>query len=218
MKNLLSVAIICIVFTQFSCSKELVSGNGPIVSENRNISGFTAISALGSTNVYVYHGSVFKVEVKGYSNLLQYYETKVVNNTLEVGYKHNMNIKNDNTVVLITLPVLNGLALSGSGIITTTGSFDAGTSFNASVSGSGKINFSSGTAQNFYSKIDGSGSINMLNMLTDKADVIINGSGNIEISANNLLNVKITGSGKVYYQGSPIMTTNIIGSGSVMRK
>lgn len=218
MKGGLSIVIISATLSFFSCTKERISGNGSTITETRNISNFTAISASGSTNVYINQGATFKVEVKGYSNLLPYYETRLVNNTLQVSYKQNMNIKNDNTEVFITLPVLNGLALSGSGSITTSGAFNGNTDFNVTISGSGNIHFSRGTSQNFYSKVDGSGNINMLNMVAAKADATITGSGKTEITANNQLKVEIIGSGKLYYHGTPVITTSITGSGTVLPK
>ncbi|OSZ81556.1 hypothetical protein CAP36_10075 [Chitinophagaceae bacterium IBVUCB2] len=218
MKKGLSIVVISVTLALSACSKERISGNGSTITETRSISNFTAITASGSTNVYINQGATFKVEVKGYSNLLPYYETKLVNNTLQLGYKQNVNIKNDNTEVFITLPVLNGLSLFGSGNITTSGAFNGNTDFNASISGSGTIHFSSGTTQNFTSKIQGSGNIYTLNLVADKADATISGSGNTEITANSQLKAKITGSGNVYYRGTPVITTNITGSGAVIPK
>ncbi len=218
MKRGLSIVVISATLSLLSCSKERISGNGSTITETRAINNFTAITASGSTNVYINQGVAFKVEVKGYSNLLPYYETKLVNNTLQLGYKQNVNVKNDNTEVFITLPVLNGLSLFGSGNITTSGAFGGNTDFTANIAGSGNINFSSGTTQNFTSKIEGSGNIYALNLVADKADATISGSGNTEITANNQLKVKITGSGNVYYRGTPVITTNITGSGAVIPK
>lgn len=93
MKRGLSIAVISATMSLFSCSKERVSGNGSTITETRTVSNFTAITASGSTNVYINQGTAFKVEVKGYSNLLPYYETKLVNNTLQLGYKQNVNVK-----------------------------------------------------------------------------------------------------------------------------
>ena len=84
MKRGLSIAVISAMLSLLSCSKERISGNGSTITETRNISNFTAISASGSTNVYINQGAAFRVEVKGYSNLLPYYETRLVNNSLQV--------------------------------------------------------------------------------------------------------------------------------------
>lgn len=218
MKAGISIAVISVILAFMSCSKQHISGNGTTITEIRNVNNFTTITASGNTSIYINQGTIFKVAVKGYGNLLPYYETKLVNTTLLLGYQQDVNIKNDNTEVFITLPVLNGLSLYGSGNITSTGAFDGNTDFNVVVSGSGNIHFGSGTAQNFYSKVDGSGSIYMLNMVTNKAEVTITGSGNTEITATNQLIVKINGSGKVYYKGNPVITSSITGSGTVLPK
>ena len=78
MKRGLSIAVISAMLSLLSCSKERISGNGSTITETRNISNFTAISASGSTNVYINQGAAFRVEVKGYSNLLPYYETRLL--------------------------------------------------------------------------------------------------------------------------------------------
>jgi len=216
MKRGLGITVISAILAFSSCSKERISGHGSTTTENRNISGFTAISTAGSTNIYVSPGAAFKVEVMGYSNLLPYYETKLVNNTLQLGYREGVNVKNDNTEVFVTLPSLNGLSLAGSGNISTSGSFPSVTDFNARVTGSGNIEFSTGSCSNFYATIDGSGNIRALNMVADKAETNTSGSGNTEITANTTLKVRIAGSGNVYYHGTPVITTNISGSGAVI--
>ncbi len=199
-----------------SCTKERIRGGGPITTETRNVAGFTAVSVAGSTNVYITQGAVFKVEVKGYSNLLPYFETKLVNNTLQLGFKQDVNVKNDNTDVYITMPALTGLSLAGSGTISTSGAFNGNIDFNARIDGSGNIHFSSGSTQHFNSVIAGSGSIYAIGMLSNKADVNTSGSGNTEITAIQELNVRIDGSGNVYYGGTPVISTQITGSGAVL--
>lgn len=218
MKFNLAIATASAILAFSSCTKERIKGNGSTITETRSVTGFTKISASGSSTVFITQGASFKVEVKGYSNLLPYYETKLTNNTLQLGYKQDVNVKNDNVEVYITMPVLNDLDLTGSGNINTTGSFVGNTNFNARISGSGNINFSSGTATQFFATINGSGNINTLDMVADNADITINGSGNTEITASTQLKVKITGSGNVYYRGAPTITTNIAGSGAVLPK
>lgn len=202
----------------FSCTKEKIRGNGAVISSQRNHTGFTGIEAIGSSPVFITQGAVFSVEVKGYETLVPYFETSVTNNKLRVGYRNNVNVKNDNIQVFVTMPVLNDISLHGSCQVTTTGVFAGNTNFNAFISGSGNINFSSGTTQNFYSHISGSGNIYMLNMISDKAEANISGSGNTEITANNQLKVNISGSGNVYFRGAPVITTTISGSGAVIPK
>jgi len=216
MKKNVFVVFAAVMLTLISCSKERITGNGSVITETRNINNFKSVSVSGSTNVYITEGAVFKVEVKGYNNLLPYFETKLVNTTLELGYKENTNVRNDNTEVFITMPVLESLVTEGTGNISTTGTFSGTTNFNAKTFGTGNISISQGSAQNFYSSIEGSGNINALNFVADKVEAIISGSGNVEITANNTLKVVIAGSGNVYYRGTPIITSTISGSGSII--
>ena len=216
MKAQIPFFLLSVILTFTSCTKQLISGNGSISTETREINNFTAITASGNTSIYINQGPAFSVTVKGSANLLPFYETKLVNNILHLGYSENVRIKNDNTEVFITLPVLNGLTLIGSGTITTNGAFNGNTDFNVLVSGSGTIRFSSGTTRNFFSKTEGSGNIYMLNMSAINAEATITGSGNTEITATSQLKVKINGSGNLYYRGSPVLTTSITGSGTVL--
>ncbi|MBK7882984.1 MAG: DUF2807 domain-containing protein [Chitinophagaceae bacterium] len=200
------------------CNKERVTGSGAILTEQRGLNGFNTIYISGSTNVYVTKGLNYKVEVKGYENLLPYFEAEIDNNTLQLGYKNNVNVKNDNVEVFVTLPELKGLSLSGSGNITTTGNFEGNSSFQTNISGSGNIKFSEGTTKNYTSSITGSGNIKAFGLAAEHADISISGSGNNEVNATGKLKVKISGSGNVYYKNTPAITTTISGSGAVIPK
>ncbi len=198
-----------------SCSKDLIRGNGPVITETRSVSNFNEVSVSGSTDVFITQGAAFSVEIKGYSNLLPHFETRLVNNTLYLGYENGTNVQNDNTEVFITMPSISGLSTAGTGNITTTGIFDHVSSFNARVAGSGSIYFSEGSAQQFSSVIEGSGNILAFGMQAVEAETRTTGSGNTEITATSKLKVKITGSGNVYYKSTPLITADISGSGVV---
>jgi len=204
------------VLTLFSCRKERLTGSGPVITQARPLNNFTKIYTGGATDVYVTQGPVFSVEVNGYSNLLPFFETKVVNNTLELGYREKTTVKNDNIKVFITLPVLNGLATAGSGSIHTIGNFTNNPFFENNITGSGNIYFALGAAQNCRTVISGSGSVYAFGMQADNADITISGSGQQEITASTTLKVNIAGSGNVYYKGTPVITTLISGSGALI--
>ena len=117
-----------------SCSKDKISGNGPVTTETRTVPGFTNVSVSGSSNVFITAGAVSEVKIKAYSNLLPYLETKVENGTLLIAYKSNSNVTNDNSEVYITLPELSGLSTRGSGNISGVGSFPLTDNFMDSIS------------------------------------------------------------------------------------
>jgi hypothetical protein len=216
MKNVRIIYAAIVMLLLLSCSKEKIKGSGPTITETRDLVNFTVVSASGSSNVFITKGAAFKVEIKGFSNLLPHYETKLLNNTLLLGFKQGINIKNDNTAVYITMPELVGVNTAGSGNIEVVGNFSGNTKFEAGISGSGNIDIQEGFADKFISSINGSGHLKALDFEAKQVETTTSGSGNTEITATEQLKVKISGSGNVYYRGSPVITVNISGSGAVI--
>lgn len=218
MKKLLNGILFCTILILSACTGERVTGSGTVRTEDRPLTNFTKISVAGSNDVVLIKGITFKVQVKAYDNLLPYFETKVVNGKLEMGYKNLVNIKNDNTEVTVTLPVLNEVSTSGSGNIISSGDFSDNNEFAATTSGSGNITLEDGASKNFSSTISGSGNVKALGFTTEKATINVSGSGNTSITATDKLNVKISGSGNVYYKGTPSVSATIHGSGAVIKQ
>jgi hypothetical protein len=215
MKKGLFIVIAAAMFGFISCSKERIRGNGSVATEQRTTGNFSKVYNSGSTDVYITQGSVYKVEVRGYSNLLPYFETRLENGTLKLGYRPGVNVSNDNTEVFITMPALDGLQLAGSGNISTAGNFTGSSNFESRIDGSGNITIAQGSTQNFNSSITGSGNIYAFGMIAGLAETNTVGSGNTEITATNQLRVRIEGSGNVYYRSTPSVIANITGSGVV---
>lgn len=215
MKNFLLLAILSVIFV--SCNKESIKGSGATTSEHRNLSGFSAVSTNGSTNVYIKQGDDFDVEVSAYGNLVPYLETISQNGTLVIRYKNNTNVRNDNSQVFITMPRITGLNINGSANITSTGNFPAVDQFNASINGSGTIKMDSAKASHSNISISGSGDVKCFPLLSENVKINISGSGNVETHVTGNLDVTISGSGTVYYKGNPSkVTNNISGSGKLI--
>jgi hypothetical protein len=201
-----------------SCSKDRVTGSGSVTTETRSVNNFTGVATSGSTDITVLKGDNFKVEVRGYNNLLPYLETVVENNVLKVRFKDNTNIRHDNTEVTVTMPALNFLSIAGSANILSTGEFISNGELSTRISGSGDITLEKGSAKTFRAEISGSGNIQAFGMSVENAQVKIAGSGNTRVSASGNLNVEIAGSGNVYYKGSPTITASVSGSGRVEKQ
>jgi hypothetical protein len=213
-----SFLLLSFVFAMLSCNKDKITGNGSVTSQQRNITGFTGVVVNGSTKAFINIDTAFSVTVKGYQNLLPYLETKIENGLLQVGFKNDVNISNDNTEVYVTLPILNHVETNGSGNMAVTGEIIGSDYFNAYTNGSANINVEHGNAKQFEGEIQGSGNILALGFMSEEAHAKISGDGDIEISVSDKLDVTINGSGNVYYHGSPIITTNISGNGQVIPK
>jgi hypothetical protein len=202
----------------FGCSKDKITGSGNVVSQERNVTGFTGVVVNGSTKAFIEMDTAFSVSVKGYENLLPYLETKLVNGALQVGFTDDVNISNDNTEVHIHLPALDHIETNGSGDMAVTGDVTGSDHLTAIINGSANITVEKGNADEFEGEINGDGDILALGFQSKQATIHISGSGNTEISVSDKLNVTISGSGNVYYHGTPVITTSITGSGQVIPK
>jgi hypothetical protein len=225
MKNRISKAVggFCLIAMAAvllgSCNKDRVKGSGPVTSEQRNVTGFTGITVNGATDIFISQGTSFDVKVKAYSNLLPYFETKVEDGILSLGYRRNTNVSNDNSQVYITMPSINLISLSGSSDIICTGIFPSTTDMSAAISGSGSISIAGGAADNFTVKISGSGDVKAFGFDAKKADITISGSGNVEVNVAESLEVAISGSGNILYKGSPaVINSQISGSGKLIKQ
>lgn len=218
-RNITSVLIVAITcFTLASCSKDVITGSGMVISEERDIQGFTAVETSGSTEVFITQGSSFSVTVKAYSNLVPELRTAVENGTLKIYYPDASQVKNDNSEVYITMPSLNGLVTEGDANISATGNWNNTGDFDMKISGSGNITL--GDVANisaFTANLSGSGNVYALNTISQDANITISGSSNVELTVEKTLNVNISGSGIVSYKGNATVESKIDGSGSVKK-
>ena len=210
------LAVILVAFS--SCTRDRVTGNGSITTQDRPVSNFTKITAKGSTDAFIVKGNTFKVQVKGSDNLVPYFETRVVNGTLNLGFENDVNVRHDDIQVFVTMPVLTGLKTQGSGNISASGNFTDNADFETVIAGSGNITIEQGSARNFSTDISGSGDVHAFGFNAENANIKVSGSGNSRITASNQLDVRIAGSGNVYYKGSPQVSVKISGSGSVIKQ
>lgn len=200
-----------------SCSKEHLEANGNKISELRNPGRFDGVSSSGSNRVFISQGEEFRVELRGSSNLINSYETKLRGNILEVGYR-NVSVNDDDIEVYVTMPEVEFLALSGSGEMNVRGDFPAQNNFSLRISGSGDIRLHDVMeVKNADIELSGSGKARLENLQAENADVDISGSGDVRISVSGHLRSRISGSGQVFYKGDPELDSRVSGSGKVVK-
>lgn len=202
-----------------SCEKDMITGNGNVQTIERQVDDFTKVATQGSTVIHIVKGADFEVKLKGYANLLPYLKTTVSNGTLSVRYENKSQVRNDNSEVYITMPVLNGLSSGGSGNMYIAGAFNNNLNFNVSISGAADITMEQGSAENLVVHSAGSGSFDSFGFTAQRADIAISGSGEAKFTVEQKLNVTINGSGSVYYKGNPgTIEKTINGSGKLVHQ
>lgn len=213
-----------------------VSGNGNLVTRDRNISGFDGVETFGEFDVSISTANESSVKVEAEENLQSYIETVVDGSTLQIRTKPGYNLRpNEAIKIFVYGPRFGTIASYGSGNINGQNTITSNTSINLRVAGSGNIQADlnaqevsaeiagsgnigiSGTSKDFKSKVMGSGNVKAGKLQTENSSVNIAGSGNAEVSASNRLDVKVMGSGDVRYRGGPQVNSEIAGSGSVIK-
>lgn len=227
MKNFTILLISSLSF--LSCN--VISGNGNITDDNREISNIHTVKTSGSIDVEIKSDDNFGLTVQDDENLLPYLVTEVRNGVLNIHYKNGYTISNDHAKVFVNAPSFDKIITSGSGDIESKGMIknDREIAFNLSgsgdvsavvdapsikVSGSGSGNIKlSGRTKYFDCRISGSGDVNCGNLKSENTSISISGSGNARVFASVHLVARTSGSGDIYYFGNP-QSPEIHASGS----
>lgn len=211
---------------------DCVRADGDIVTKELNVSDFTGVKLSVNADVFITQGDDFLVEVKGSDNIVNLIETKVQNDIWDIEFDQCVrNVKN--LEFFITMPTIEYLKVSGSGLIQGENTFTVddielyisgsgdmdlaleGDDIEGKISGSGDMRLE-GFAEKMKFKINGSGDLFAFDYKLERVNMRISGSGDAEVRASDDLDVKITGSGDVYYKGNPSVNVQITGSGKVI--
>jgi hypothetical protein len=205
---------------------------GQLKKEERKVETFTHVELAISANVYLTQESTQKVVVEASENDLKEIITEVKNGHLKIKaqgwHSHLKDVK-----VYISMAMLEGIALSGSGNIIAENEFRVGDldlavsgsgdikmnklatkKVETSVSGSGDITVAGpGKAESISIATSGSGDINAENFEVGSAEIAISGSGNARVNASDKIAAHVSGSGDVFYKGNAMVDIHISGSG-----
>ena len=234
MKKLILIILPVLLIGLVACESTLI-GSEHIVSENRDVSGVTAVRLMTSGDLTIEQGAQESLTIEADDNLLPELTSDVVGGTLELSM-HSPGISNLHNPIRYHLVVkkINGLTLMGSGditaaalngdtvTITSMGSGDikiaqlTAKSLNVVIDGSGDVNASAGTANDANVHANGSGNFTAGNLQIGKAAFSVLGSGDSETWVTNELNVNTLGSGDVRYFGKPTIQQSTLGSGDII--
>ncbi len=202
---------------QFTTVRAALAAATPSAGESRTVEAFRAVSFSSSGKVYITVGKGQSLSIEASPELRARVTTEVRDGTLYIGRKNGDRTWGDDDGALtvhITVPVLTGAKLSGSGTFTIDG-FNGGDAA-VGISGSGSLT-AKGTLDKLNLDISGSGRADIPDLMVKDALVRISGSGNVKINAKNSLEAKVSGSGDIRYLGSPRITSRVSGSGSIDR-
>lgn len=232
----ISIIILSLLAVSFTAC-EKVRGEGPVVTQNRNVSDFSGIDLRCEADLIYHTGTGYEVELSGQQNILDVVETYTSEGKLVIRYRGDVRVRSHERLhITITAPSVNRLKVRGSGEILTSGPLSpsrldidvdgsgsvqvselTANHLDAEVLGSGHIRVVGGTATEVETLISGSGDIDLEGVRATRATTVTSGSGDTRVNVSGSLQSTISGSGDVFYRGSPEVETRISGSGRVIR-
>ena len=230
--KLIIILAIIISLGATSCRKGIfVTGNKNVITEKRELSGFSKLANNGSFEVTIIKDTISYVVIEAESNIIQYIETRVDKGALIIDTRETINARRPMKLTVYT-PEMEAMELNGSGSVFSEAFVSE--SFSAVVDGSGNIT-ATATSTNTYLRINGSGNLTA-NLLTENLDAEIHGSGSIKLYGQGIhSDMEIhgsgdidyfdfqqkycaaisDGSGNIYVQVTDLLDAKILGSGSV---
>ena len=235
----ISVLLIAALLTSCGLLKsagvKVITPSNTIISENRDVSGFSAIEFTTFGKVNIIQGDKESLNISGPDNLVPEISTTVSNGKLTIKNIENITITTLSSDKMLTFTIvvkdLTSLAVSGAGDVQietlSTPSMEINMSgagkvqqnqvttdkLNVNISGAGGIDISGQSTQATID-ISGAGSVNAADLQVKTANVTISGLGSATVWATDQLTGNISGAGSVSYYGNPQTNTNSSGLGS----
>jgi len=206
-------------------------GNGKVVKEERNVSGFTSLEVSGAFQVFLYQGKSEALTVEADENLMQYIKTEVKGDRLKIYTDEDIR-KATKLNIYLTFEELEMIDISGAVTITGEGLMEfseldlegSGASeillninvdqLNADFSGASEIELI-GSAKNVSFDFSGASSIDAYEFVISHCELDVSGASDARLNVSGNLEVDISGAASVRYKGSPHVSSDISGAGSL---
>jgi len=189
-------------------------GNGKVVTNERMVDDFIAISINSSADVKLTQGKKTKVVVKTDENLQEKITAKVSDGLLTIDCKGNISRVTELTV-FVTIENLEMVRINGSGDLESEGVI-RGNDLQILINGSGDVEMDL-EMKHVTTNVNGSGDVELTG-IQGNLELFVNGSGDFDAERVRLdqCNITVNGSGDVKLNGSANdVTLNQSASGNI---
>lgn len=176
-----------------------VKGSGNVVTERRNVTGFTKVDVGGAFQVDVVKGDEFAVEVEADDNLLPLISTKVRNGTLNIDTEERFSTRNG-LKVRITAPNIESMDVSGASSATLANVDNEELALD--ISGASRLKVSGNTIS-LTIDMGGASKVDASELKASKVTVDGGGASRADVNVTDELKVDLGGASKVTYRGNP---------------
>lgn len=231
---ILVISVLLIALLTSACEINMVTGSGKLVTENRQVSGFTSVTFAGLGELNITQGANEGLTIEAEDNIMPHITTEVTDGNLYIGFDSEnwQNVVRPTRTIKFDLMVrnLNQLDLQGLGGVTVNSM--RGDAVTVKVGGAGGIKIDSLVADALTVNMTGAGNVDLSGKVntqtinlsglgnyaggdldSQSATVNLTGAGGAEVWARGDLTVKISGAGSVSYYGSPTISKTVSGLG-----
>lgn len=219
MKQILPQVVLAITLlvSTTACQKDVLRGEGNIVTETRRLASFTTIDLSGNRQAEIIRSTESKVEITGYQNLVSAYSATINNGRLSLEYPNYTNVRNDNIRLRIYTPLLSSVWQSGNSRLLIGAGFSSN-NMEVRLSGNSEVRFGDGQFTNLFIHVSGNAHVYTEAATATHARVEVSGNAKVEVKATETLRVNISGNAEVFYHGNPTITQNISGRGKLIKR
>jgi hypothetical protein len=210
--------VIALLAMQAACTKENLKGEGENKVETRTVQAFSQVHLSGLREAEIIPSNDYKVEISGYENLLERFETKSENGHLHFRFTENPRVKNDNIKLKIFTPSVQSIYQSGNTKVKVAQGFTLDV-LQLLLSGNSAVEIAGGTAQTFRVEASGNANVKARPLQSKSANIRVSGNVRAEVSPVEYLLVEGSGNARVYYWGTPpTMDVRTTGTARVLRQ
>jgi hypothetical protein len=217
----------------FSCDKR---DDSPVIEKEFAFNGFNRINAGEQFNLTLTKGNSFSIKAKGPSNSVNDIDMTVANNILSIQYDHFEN-RRPKIDIVITLPLLVQLNLSGAATGSINGFQDVNNVIRAVLSGASVCTFNgagvntqmdlsgasrftiTGTTASLSGNLSGASKLYAYDLVAADADISASGGSQAWIRVMQNFYAEASGGSRIYYKGNPTLKNiQTSGDGKVIQE
>lgn len=238
MKKLVFLPVAILLFTMQSCIiggwDNGVRGEGEVIVESHDITGFTGIHASAGIDVVMTQGD-YSVEVEADENLHEYIIVEKEGKMLHVGSERSI-YKAKSKVVHISLPELTDVKISSAGDIDADGDFEC-EDLEINISSAGDLNMGVdaddiylsisssgdcdlwGKANSLDARLSSAGDLNAFDLEAKYVDVKVSSAGDASVNASKEIEMSASSAGNIYYTGdAKVVKSHTSSAGSIVKR
>jgi hypothetical protein len=176
-----------------------IKGSGNIVTETRDVTGFTSVEAGGVFQVEVTAQKDFSVQLEADDNLLPLIRTEVINGKLVISNEKRLKSRSK-IVVRISAPDIEGIDVHGAAKLSLNDVKNR--SLKVDTSGASKVSVA-GETGDLNIEVSGASKVDASGLNAENAVIDASGASSVLVNVMGDLKAAASGASKIKYNGTP---------------